>query len=265
MRLHGGVIAEVQHNRVRVDFPDSMDSSSSTPFVDVKTADVAWKIMQPPSEGLGGQTDHELVGRRVRRSFEGRCDVDGTVNHWQVAEAGDEALWHVVHDGQSGDEEDLDEDEVRTAVAKFDTETQEEAVIERAAKGRTVFEIEVQPGASAAELHSAVASRVEHQPTGRFVEIELVDGACCGSSHFVFQLPIVLRALAARGGSEEGSEESTSDGNGSSSDGEESEPAQYVGTVPPVMYGRILTELQATFHATEIQSLSLGNAFILQH
>ena len=133
-------------------------------------------------------------------------------------------------------------------------------MIERAAKGRTVFEIEVQPGASAAELHSAVASRVEHQPTGRFVEIELVDGACCGSSHFVFQLPIVLRALAARGGSEEGSEESTSDGNGSSSDGEGSEPAQYVGTVPPVMYGRILTELQATFHATEIQSLSLGNA-----
>ena len=65
---------------------------------------------------------HEFVGQRVARIFGGRGKhaervVFGRISKWAPAdeEAGDEALFHLVHD--DGDEEDLDEDEAVEGIA----------------------------------------------------------------------------------------------------------------------------------------------------
>lgn len=53
---------------------------------------------------------HEWIGRKVQRVF-GRRVVLGTVIAWAPPANEDAPLWHVLH--EDGDEEDLDEDEVR--------------------------------------------------------------------------------------------------------------------------------------------------------
>ena len=54
---------------------------------------------------------HEWIGASVRRFFAGGVVSDGEVVRWLPAEGDDAALWHMVH--EDGDEEDLEEDEVR--------------------------------------------------------------------------------------------------------------------------------------------------------
>ena len=57
---------------------------------------------------------HEWVRQRVARRFEGQL-VLGLITKWAPASAEDTAMWHMVHD--DGDEEDLDEAEMREAIA----------------------------------------------------------------------------------------------------------------------------------------------------
>ena len=58
---------------------------------------------------------HEWVGQRVRRFFDMSTISDGVVVAWLPAQADDPALWHVRHD--DGDEEDLDENEMQSAIS----------------------------------------------------------------------------------------------------------------------------------------------------
>jgi len=63
---------------------------------------------------------HEYIGQRVTRVFEQYGVVStGVINRWLPPDeqAGDGALFHVLHDGD-GDEEDLDEDEAAAAIAQ---------------------------------------------------------------------------------------------------------------------------------------------------
>ena len=77
-------------------------------------------------------TGHPWIGRKVRRGVStsaaehdgagaGAADfvptrlVDTTVTRWIPADSDGPALWHVVHD-EDGDEEDLDEDEVKEGI-----------------------------------------------------------------------------------------------------------------------------------------------------
>ena len=59
---------------------------------------------------------NEHIGSRVRRLFPGAEAQDGTIVSWLPPgeDPTDEPLWHVVHD--DGDEEDLDADELKTAL-----------------------------------------------------------------------------------------------------------------------------------------------------
>ena len=71
----------------------------------------------PPPEGWL-TSGHRWVGRRVRRFFELEGDFfDGTVSRWLPADGEDEPLWHMVHD--DGDEEDLEEFEMRRALVSY--------------------------------------------------------------------------------------------------------------------------------------------------
>eukprot|EP00750_Incisomonas_marina_P029660 INCI7211.17.p1 GENE.INCI7211.17~~INCI7211.17.p1 ORF type:complete len:1023 (-),score=278.41 INCI7211.17:34-3102(-) len=76
------------------------------------------------SEHDGGIDIHvmegnEHIGSRVRRLFPGAEAQDGTIVSWLPPgeDPEDEPLWHVVHD--DGDEEDLDADELKTALAAY--------------------------------------------------------------------------------------------------------------------------------------------------
>ena len=63
---------------------------------------------------------HEWIGARVRRSYEKTKAISvGTIRKWLPADpaTGDPPLWRAVHD--DGDEEDLEEHEVKEAVEAY--------------------------------------------------------------------------------------------------------------------------------------------------
>jgi hypothetical protein len=70
------------------------------------------------------ESGHRWLGRRVRRFFDGADGaddpIDGTLVLWVDAEGDDAALWHMAHD--DGDEEDLEEHEVRAALRAHSNE-----------------------------------------------------------------------------------------------------------------------------------------------
>eukprot|EP01041_Mallomonas_annulata_P007822 gene7822-15997_t len=67
----------------------------------------------------------QLLGRRVRRFFSGIGVSDGVLTAFLSADRNEgEALWHMRHD--DGDEEDLDEPEVLSALKHFDQDLRED-------------------------------------------------------------------------------------------------------------------------------------------
>jgi len=94
---------------------------------------------------------HEYVGQQARRFFAGFGASDGRISGWLPAEGSDPPLWHMVH-GDDNDEEDLDETEVRFAIANYAEErnepTPEEAEYNLA--WRTAAEAEAAAAAKAA-------------------------------------------------------------------------------------------------------------------
>ena len=66
-------------------------------------------------EGTEKWLDHgnRWLGSRVRRFFHSDVPYDGSIDLWMPAAGGEAALWHIHYD--DGDEEELEEDEVRTA------------------------------------------------------------------------------------------------------------------------------------------------------
>jgi GNAT superfamily N-acetyltransferase len=105
--------------------PASIVVSGTSTMVSDADEDAAADV--PEGWRTGG---HEWVGRRARRVWELKDDAsgvvlsehnhDGNITRWIPAdeEAGDQALWHMVHD--DGDEEDLDEVEALGAVSQWD-------------------------------------------------------------------------------------------------------------------------------------------------
>ena len=65
---------------------------------------------------LRASTNQVTAGRQ----FEGKTIV-ALITKWAPATQDDEALWHIVHEGD-GDEEDLDENEVREGLALLERE-----------------------------------------------------------------------------------------------------------------------------------------------
>ena len=59
-------------------------------------------------------TDHEYVGKRVLRAFDG-VYADGTVTKYLRSVFEEPALWHILYD--DSDEEDMDHEEVEAALA----------------------------------------------------------------------------------------------------------------------------------------------------
>eukprot|EP00966_Prymnesium_polylepis_P217947 5043730-Prymnesium_polylepis.1 len=57
---------------------------------------------------------HELLGRRVARTFGKDSTIIGTITRWVPPDGDDGALFHAVHD--DGDEEDLEEEEATQAI-----------------------------------------------------------------------------------------------------------------------------------------------------
>jgi len=97
----------LKHRRVAVDDQVPAESSKS---------EAAGAAGHPASEWQA--FGHTWVGRRVRRFF-GNTPVDGQVTAYMPPGYGEDepALWHLVHD--DGDEEDLEERDVRDAMAIF--------------------------------------------------------------------------------------------------------------------------------------------------
>jgi hypothetical protein len=60
----------------------------------------------------------EYLGRKVRRQFKNKRVVIGKIVSWLPEHGEDAALWHVLH--EDGDEEDLDEDEVKDCLVPED-------------------------------------------------------------------------------------------------------------------------------------------------
>ena len=76
---------------------------------------------EPEPEAIEWRSEgHEWIGCRVARRFDGEEEgaaattALGKIVAWVPEEGEDEALWHMVHD--DGDEEDLDEGEMREAL-----------------------------------------------------------------------------------------------------------------------------------------------------
>ena len=69
------------------------------------------------------ESGHPYIGAAIRRFFDAGVS-DGRVTKWLPEAEGEPALWHVVHD--DGDEEDLDEDEVRAAIKAIEEEADDE-------------------------------------------------------------------------------------------------------------------------------------------
>ena len=63
---------------------------------------------------------HEWIRRRVARRFDGAV-LFALITRWAPPSGGDPPLWHVVHEAD-GDEEDLDEAEVREGLDLFERE-----------------------------------------------------------------------------------------------------------------------------------------------
>jgi hypothetical protein len=81
------------------------------------------------ADGAAYQTHgSEFIGKKVRRSF-GKRLVVGTIVGWLPPEGEDIALWHIVHD--DGDEEDLEESEVRDTLVDTEGGDEDEAAVER--------------------------------------------------------------------------------------------------------------------------------------
>jgi hypothetical protein len=131
-------------------------------FQAIKLADEALgeAALDPAEEGW--QFDGSpWIGRRVRRVFPGGVVSEALVQRWlpagEVAE--DVALWHVVHD--DGDEEDLEEHELRAAAATIEvapaTPATASAVLRRldgmAAVRASLVEMRLESYASALEDH----------------------------------------------------------------------------------------------------------------
>jgi len=81
----------------------------------------------PPVDEAGNviTQPHEWLGKSVRRFFKGHGSSDGKIVAWLPAneQSTEPALWHMVH--KDGDEEDLEADEVQTALDTFARDLQE--------------------------------------------------------------------------------------------------------------------------------------------
>ena len=81
------------------------------------------------AEEEGGESEtwlegrHKWVGRRVRRFYDGVI-ADGVIDRWLPRRGADLALWHMAHD--DGDEEGLDADDARRALAAYALDWQQE-------------------------------------------------------------------------------------------------------------------------------------------
>eukprot|EP00966_Prymnesium_polylepis_P302382 6985880-Prymnesium_polylepis.1 len=113
---------------------------------------------------------HELLGARVARPFGKRCAL-GTISKWVDADEaeGDPALFRAEHD--DGDEEDLEEEEVRAAVALYKEHPKaiayEEKEAKKAAKakgGGKAAQAEEEEEAAAASAMDLEGWRLEGHP-----------------------------------------------------------------------------------------------------
>jgi hypothetical protein len=102
-------------------------------------------------------TGHEWIGREVRRTFNiargQKKTVVGAITGWLPADNDDPAIWHVTH--VDGDEEDLEEHEVRQHLIDGEEEAALEAAAEAAAEAKKEEEARVAAIAAAAAVAAA--------------------------------------------------------------------------------------------------------------
>ena len=126
-KLHRFAISLSDHQRLREMVSDLGDS----PANECGGAPIAWQ-----SDG------HPFIRKHVAVQHNQKVSV-GLITKWVPAsEEGDPALWHMVHD--DGDEEDLEESEVHTAIALYVEESgriQKEEQVSSRGRKRTGFAV----------------------------------------------------------------------------------------------------------------------------
>jgi len=118
---HGGWASQAEHDDGdREELEDYEVEAAITAYA--AAAPVAAPVGEEPACWL--HDGHDLIGRRVLRTFDADVPVLGTLTKWMAEDpaTGDAAIFRAVHD--DGDEEDLDQDEAEEGVRAFEASAQ---------------------------------------------------------------------------------------------------------------------------------------------